>query len=209
MPACASSRRSSALWKALPDGSVQEAATGVVYSPNRDTGFFENLAGERLQPGFKVFVGWHNYARMFGDADFRGPFVSIFVWTVVFAAPHRGVLAGGRHGAGRAAELGRPALPHHLPHPAVPALCGAGLHFSILVFKGLFNQNFGEINAILDALFGIKPAWFADPFLAKVMILIVNTWLGYPYIMILCAGLAEGHPGRPVRSQQRWPVPGR
>jgi hypothetical protein len=34
---------------------------------------------------------------------------------------------------------------------------------SILVFKGLFNQNFGEINAILDALFGVRPAWFADP----------------------------------------------
>ncbi len=65
---------------------------------------------------------------------------------------------------------------------------------SILVFKGLFNQNFGEINAILDALFGVKPAWFADPLLAKVMILIVNTWLGYPYIMVLCSGLIKAIP---------------
>jgi maltose/maltodextrin transport system permease protein len=32
---------------------------------------------------------------------------------------------------------------------------------SILVFKGLFNQNFGEINGILDALLGVRPAWFA------------------------------------------------
>jgi len=65
---------------------------------------------------------------------------------------------------------------------------------SILVFKGLFNQNFGEINAILDALFGIKPAWFADPLLAKTMLLLVNTWLGYPYIMVLCAGLIKAIP---------------
>jgi maltose/maltodextrin transport system permease protein len=65
---------------------------------------------------------------------------------------------------------------------------------SILVFKGLFNQNFGEINAILNAVFGVKPAWFADPFLAKVMILIVNTWLGYPYIMVLCTGLIKAIP---------------
>ena len=65
---------------------------------------------------------------------------------------------------------------------------------SILVFKGLFNQNFGEINAILDALFGVRPAWFADPLLAKVMILIVNTWLGYPYIMVLCTGLIKAIP---------------
>jgi maltose/maltodextrin transport system permease protein len=65
---------------------------------------------------------------------------------------------------------------------------------SILVFKGLFNQNFGEINGILDALFGIKPAWFADPLLAKAMLLIVNTWLGYPYIMVLCSGLMKSIP---------------
>jgi maltose/maltodextrin transport system permease protein len=62
------------------------------------------------------------------------------------------------------------------------------------VFKGLFNQNFGEINAILDAVFGVRPAWFAEPLLAKMMILIVNTWLGYPYIMILCAGLIKAIP---------------
>ena len=30
---------------------------------------------------------------------------------------------------------------------------------SILVFKGLFNRNFGEINLILDSLFGIRPNW--------------------------------------------------
>jgi maltose/maltodextrin transport system permease protein len=65
---------------------------------------------------------------------------------------------------------------------------------SILVFKGLFNQNFGEINAILDAAFGIKPAWFADPLLAKAMLLIVNTWLGYPFVMVLCAGLIKAIP---------------
>ncbi|MBC7618632.1 MAG: ABC transporter permease subunit, partial [Candidatus Saccharibacteria bacterium] len=65
---------------------------------------------------------------------------------------------------------------------------------SILVFKGLFNQNFGEINAILDAVFGVRPNWFADPTLAKAMILIVNTWLGYPYIMVLCTGLIKSIP---------------
>jgi maltose/maltodextrin transport system permease protein len=65
---------------------------------------------------------------------------------------------------------------------------------SILVFKGLFNQNFGEINTILNALLGIKPAWFADPFLAKVMLLIVNVWLGFPYIMVLCTGLLKSIP---------------
>ncbi len=65
---------------------------------------------------------------------------------------------------------------------------------SILVFKGLFNQNVGEINLILSTLFGIKPAWFSDPLLAKVMLLIVNTWLGFPYMMVICMGLIKAIP---------------
>ncbi len=181
------------LWKAVPDGAVQEVASGVVYSPNRDTGFFENAAGERLQPGFKVGIGWKNYARLFGDPDFRGPFIAIFIWTVVFAGltvvfttavgMALAVLLNWEGLRGRTVYRTLLFLPY-----AVPGF------ISILVFKGLFNQNFGEINAILDALFGIKPAWFADPLLAKVMILIVNTWLGYPYIMILCSGLLKAIP---------------
>jgi maltose/maltodextrin transport system permease protein len=41
---------------------------------------------------------------------------------------------------------------------------------------------------------GIKPAWFTDPWLARAMLLIVNTWLGYPYFMILCSGLIKAIP---------------
>ncbi len=65
---------------------------------------------------------------------------------------------------------------------------------SILIFKGLFNQSFGEINMMLSALFGIKPAWFSDPNTARAMVIIVNTWLGYPYMMILCMGLLKAIP---------------
>ncbi|MEF1291638.1 maltose ABC transporter permease MalF, partial [Vibrio sp. M260118] len=74
-----------------------------------------------------------------------------------------------------------------LPY-AVPAF------ISILIFKGLFNQSFGEVNMLLEGLFGIKPSWFSDPFLAKLMIIIVNTWLGFPYMMILCMGLLKAIP---------------
>jgi len=181
------------VWTANADGSLIETATGTRYAPNRDTGFFENAAGERLQPGFKVAVGWKNYARLFGDADFRGPFLSIFLWTVVFALLT--VVFTTAVGMGLAVLLNWEGLRYRTTYRTLLFLPYAVPGFiSILVFKGLFNQNFGEINAILDALFGIKPAWFADPFLAKSMILIVNTWLGYPYIMLICAGLLKAIP---------------
>jgi maltose/maltodextrin transport system permease protein len=66
---------------------------------------------------------------------------------------------------------------------------------SILVFKGLFNTSSGEINQILETVFGVRFDWFGDPFLARAMLLIVNTWLGYPYIMLLWMGLKKSVPG--------------
>ena len=182
------------VWQALSDGALTQRATGTVYHPNTDTGFFENAQGQRLQPGFKVNVGWHNYARIFGDPDMRGPFVSIFLWTVAFAALT--VLFSTAIGMTLAVVLNWEALRFRTLYRTLLFLPYAVPGFiSILVFKGLFNQNFGEINAVLNALFGIKPAWFADATLARSMILIVNTWLGYPYIMVICTGLIKAIPG--------------
>lgn len=182
------------LWRAGADGSLTQQATGAVYRPNRDKGWFEAADGSTVQPGFKVGIGLANYQRMLLDADFRGPFVSIFVWTVVFAGLT--VVFTTALGMTLAVLLNWEALCYRTLYRTLLFLPYAVPGFiSILVFKGLFNQNFGEINAILDALFGVRPAWFADPLLAKTMLLIVNTWLGYPYIMVLCSGLIKAIPG--------------
>jgi maltose/maltodextrin transport system permease protein len=181
------------LWQANADGSLTRKSNGAVYTPNQQSGFLENAQGERVQPGFKVGIGLANYERMLFDADFRAPFVSIFIWTVLFAGLT--VLFSTVLGMTLAVLLNWEGLSHRTLYRTLLFLPYAVPGFiSILVFKGLFNQNFGEINAILNAVFGIRPAWFADPLLAKTMLLIVNTWLGYPYIMILCTGLLKSIP---------------
>ncbi len=181
------------VWQEQSDGALKRLSDGALYKPNRDSGFFEDAQGDRLQPGFKVGVGLANYARLFGDADMRGPFVSIFFWTVAFSGLT--VLFSTALGMTLAVLLNWEALHYRTLYRTLLFLPYAVPGFiSILVFKGLFNQNFGEINAILHALFGVKPAWFADPTLAKTMLVIVNTWLGYPYIMVLCTGLIKAIP---------------
>ena len=180
-------------WTANPDGSLTRSADRAVFHANRDTGFFESARGEPLQPGFKAFIGAANYGRMLFDAEFRGPFLAIFSWTVIFSALT--VLAATAIGMLFAVLLNWEGMRYRTAYRTLLFLPYAVPGFiSILVFKGLFNQNFGEINAILNALIGVKPAWFADPLLAKTMLLIVNVWLGYPYIMILCAGLLKAIP---------------
>jgi maltose/maltodextrin transport system permease protein len=180
-------------FEAQADGALKRLADGELFHPNGRSGYYENASGQHLQPGYKVVVGWQNYARMVLDAEFRGPFLAIFAWTVMFSLLT--VLIATAIGMMLAVLLNWEDLRFRTTYRTLLFLPYAVPGFiSILVFKGLFNQNFGEINAILDALLGIKPAWFADPLLAKTMLLIVNVWLGYPYIMILCAGLLKAIP---------------
>ena len=181
------------LYAKNPDGTLVNQKTGEVLGPDFRTGFYLTAAGEPVRPGFKVDIGFGNYVRMATDPEFRGPFVAIFLWTVVFAGLT--VLFTLCVGTTLAVLLNWDALRFRTVYRTLIFLPYAVPGFiSILVFRGLFNQNFGEINAILERLFGLKPAWFADPFLAKCMILVVNTWLGYPYIMVLCTGLIKAIP---------------
>lgn len=183
----------SPLYTENADGSFTNSQTGTTMRPNMRTGFYETDQGERIAPGFKVFVGWENYRRIFTDPKFSEPFVRIFVWTIAFAGLT--VFFAASLGMLLAVLLSWDSLRFRsvyrfllfLPY-AVPGF------ISILIFRGLFNQNLGEINLILHALFGVKPAWFSDPLLAKTMILIVNTWLGFPYMMIVCMGLIKAIP---------------
>ncbi|MDF5399373.1 ABC transporter permease subunit, partial [Vibrio parahaemolyticus] len=151
------------------------------------------FVGSTVSPGFVVNIGTHNFERVWKDDGIKEPFISIFIWTIVFSALT--VLFTLVIGLVLASVVQWEALKGRsvyrllliLPY-AVPAF------ISILIFKGLFNQSFGEINMLLEGLFGISPAWFSDPFMAKTMILIVNTWLGFPYMMILCMGLLKAIP---------------
>ncbi len=178
------------LYKANPDGSLTNLSDNTQLKPNRETGFFMTEAGEARQPGFTVGVGFAHFVRVFTDTKFQEPFFRIFIWTIAFAALT--VIFGTGLGLLLAVLLNWESLRGRgvfrlllfLPY-AVPSF------ISILIFKGLFNQNLGEINLILNGLFGIRPQWFADPTLAKVMILVVNTWLGFPYMMVVCMGLIK------------------
>ncbi|WP_162064389.1 maltose ABC transporter permease MalF [Vibrio taketomensis] len=167
--------------------------------PNMDVGYYQPIdengqfISNTVSPGFIVNIGTHNFERVWKDDGIKEPFISIFIWTVIFASLTVlftliiGLVLASvvqwEELKGRAVYRVILILPY-----AVPAF------ISILIFRGLFNQSFGEINMVLNAIFGISPSWFSDPFLAKTMVLIVNTWLGFPYMMILCMGLLKAIP---------------
>ncbi|OWQ90139.1 maltose ABC transporter permease MalF [Roseateles terrae] len=166
---------------------------GRMLTADHAAGVWRDAQGRALEPGFRTTVGWANYARIFGDRQFLEPFGRVFAWTVSFATLNT-VLTFAL-GLFFAVALSWPALKGRsayrialfLPY-AVPAF------ISIPVFRGLFNENLGEINLVLDLFFGVRPGWFSDATLARAMVLTVNTWLGYPYMMILAMGLLKAIP---------------
>jgi len=176
-----------------PDGTLTDTADAAILHADHATGFWRRPDGTAVEPGFRTVVGGDNYQRIFNDRRFFEPFLRVFAWTVTFATLNTLLTFG--IGIVLAALLNWDALRYRnfyrtmlfVPY-AVPAF------ISIPVFRGLFNEDLGEINLILGQLFDIHPGWFSDATLARSMVLIVNTWLGYPYMMILCMGLIKAIP---------------
>ena len=54
---------------------------------------------------------------------------------------------------------------------------------------GLLNEQYGGINNLLHTI-GIawNVPWLTNPFWARVGLIIVNVWLGFPYMMNVCLG---------------------
>ncbi len=125
------------------------------YRPNNDIGFYQSIAptavlgDDKLSPGYTVTIGCRTTYRVFTGRRGSKPFFAIFVWTVVFSV----LTASDRYrgyGAGLPRAVGSPEKANDLPRAAdlpyaVPSF------ISILIFKGCFNQSFGEINMMLSA----------------------------------------------------------
>lgn len=66
---------------------------------------------------------------------------------------------------------------------------------TILVFAGMFNDSFGVINNGILAALGIEPkAWMTDPFWTKTALIMMQTWLGFPFVFAMTTGVLQAIP---------------
>ena len=159
-----------------------------------DDGYFRCAdAEEPIEPGFIVWDGWNNFNRLFTSSAFRGPFLSIFVWTFLFAILI--VFITFAAGLILAIIFNDPTLPGRkiiqsamvIPY-AVPAF------ISVQMWRGLLTPEFGIVSKFLNDLVGWSPPWFSDPTWVKVGILFVGLWLGFPYMFLICTGALQAIP---------------
>jgi len=173
------------------EDTLTDLLTGEVYVPKDGT--FTSADGETLDPGFRVDVGLANFFRIFTNRQITGPFFRVFRWTFLWA--FLSVATTFCLGLALAILLNNPYLKFRYLYRTLIIIPYAVPGFiSLLVWRGLLNTNFGLVNNILETLFSVKIPWFQDAFWAKVALVLVNLWLGYPYMMIVCLGALQSIP---------------
>ena len=170
----------------IPDSSTTPP---TVYAPLDARWANVEDPAQTLPQGWKENVGLDNYTRIFTDSTLRQGFVSIFVWNLVFAVTSVlstfllgmliALLFNDPRLRGKAIYRSLLILPYALP-----------IFVTALVWKGMFNQDYGIINEIT----GLNVDWLGTEFGAKAAILITNLWLGFPYMFIVCTGALQSIP---------------
>lgn len=173
------------------DDTITDQRNGTIYR-NVD-GTFISDRGLDLKPGFRAVIGWENFTQFFTSPSLRGPLVRIMVWNFVF--PILSVLSTFALGLAIAIMFNEQNFPLKrtirsfllIPY-TIPGL------ITIIIWRGMMNPEVGVINRTLNNLFSVSVPWFTDANWAKIAILLVNLWLGYPYFMLICSGALQAIP---------------
>jgi arabinogalactan oligomer / maltooligosaccharide transport system permease protein len=160
-----------------------DRSTGIEYVPQQGT--FTGPDGQQLRPGYQFIIGGENFARFFRSPAIRGPLVRVITWNFLFAflsvftTFFLGLFVALLVNDLPMTKLLRSFL--IIPY-TIPSL------LTILVWKGMLNPQLGVVSRGLTDIFGSAPQWFTDPTWAKLGILLINLWLGYPYFFLVCSG---------------------
>lgn len=162
---------------------------GDIYKDNgRGNYVNSNNPDVKLEPGWRTPSLLENYSRLISDNRVRGPLLRVFLWTCTFAGltvltqfAFGLLLALALNKAIRGRRIYRSILV--LPY-AMPSI------MSILIWGGMFDTEFGAINH----LFGTHIAWFQNATFARVAVILVNLWLGFPYFYLVSSGALQAIP---------------
>ena len=166
--------------------------TGGKVLEDKNEGQFK-LAGENIGPGYFTFVGLQNYKELFFDPATKFVFFKALSWTVVWASSSvlltfflgafLAVLLNDLQGKTKLAYRMIFIIPYSIP-----------FFISVLIFKGMLNKDFGEINQFLS-FFTISPVpWLENKLWARISVLLVNLWLGFPYMLLVITGILQSIP---------------
>lgn len=170
--------------------TMTDTVSGTVYR-DLGEGQFQSDDGQVLGTGWQVGVGFENFLYPFQNQKFGEALIWVTIWTFAFA-----VLSVGLSfflGLFLALTLNDPRMRSRKVYRVLSILPYAFPSFlSALVWLGLFNTEFGFFNEVLFGSADIP--WLTEPWLGKFSVLLVNIWLGFPYMFLVCMGALQSIP---------------
>ncbi|WWM77865.1 ABC transporter permease subunit [Brochothrix thermosphacta DSM 20171 = FSL F6-1036] len=162
---------------------------------------FTNYDFQHITP-FRLldWVGFKNFLNLFVLASYRATFASVFSWTIIWTLLATtlqiilgiitAVIVNQKFVKGQSLFRILFLLPW-----AVPAF------ITIMSFSNMFNDSIGAINAQVIPFLNHLPfvnidavAWKTDPFWTKTAIIMIQGWLGFPYIYVMVTGVLQSIP---------------
>ena len=169
---------------------IKDAETGQTWTADETDGLFVDAQGENLAQGWKVNVGLRNFVDVVTDPLIAKYFFRTLVWNFAFAA----LTVAGTFALGLlvAIVLNHERLKGQRIYRSLLILPYAMPSFAmLLLWRDMFNTDFGLINR----LFGTEINWFGKPVTAMIAVLLVQLWMGYPYMFLVCTGALQSIPG--------------
>ena len=169
----------------LETGEVEQ-----VFAADHDQGrFVDPETGATVGPGWRTWVGTDNWVRAFTNEAIRDPFFGVLIWTYIFAAASTfltfvvglalAMTFNDERLRGRKFWRAAMIIPYALP-----------TFLTALIWRGMMNRRFGVINEIL----GVQIPWLVDPTVARFSVVLVNLWLGFPYMFLITLGALQSIP---------------
>jgi arabinogalactan oligomer / maltooligosaccharide transport system permease protein len=67
-------------------------------------------------------------------------------------------------------------------------------YITALIWKGMFHQQFGVVNQVVQLFGGSPIAWFESPFTSFCAVVTTNSWLSFPFMMVVSLGALQSIP---------------
>ncbi|WP_407940090.1 ABC transporter permease subunit [Nakamurella leprariae] len=168
---------------------ITDINTGTVFTADNDIGSFVDPNGNALAQGWKVGVGFENFTDALTNPTIAGSFFKILLWNFAFAllvpvltfalGLALAMLFNSEELRGRRIYRSLLILPYAMPGFAM-----------LLVWRDMFNADFGLINN----LFGLSVDWLGGEWTARLAVLIIQLWMGFPYMFLVCTGALQSIP---------------
>ncbi|MBI4346548.1 MAG: sugar ABC transporter permease, partial [Elusimicrobia bacterium] len=195
-------RGEGSFWKRHPEAGrayayLAPAAAGILVLVLVPFGFGVGLSFFHHDGGVYTFVGLSNFIDILASRGYRlaEPLSFYFTLAVTLLWTFANVALHVTIGLALALLLKDPLLRLKGVYRVLLIVPWAVPNYiTALIWRGMFHQQFGAVNGLLQTL-GLEPvAWFTRFSTAFAANLVTNTWLGFPFMMVVSLGALQSIP---------------